>query len=83
MKKGNSAVNIDGGGGQDTYLYNVKIGDFSEILMSSLKVLYSPRSCNSSSSSFSLSWSFSPSLAHGSSSSSASSVVNQGKKLWI
>ncbi len=34
--KGNSAVKIDGGGGQDVYLYNVKIGNFPEILMLSL-----------------------------------------------
>ncbi len=42
MKKGNLAVKIDGGGGQDLYLYNVtyynvKIGNFPGILMSSLK----------------------------------------------
>ncbi len=36
FKKGNSAVKIDGRGGQEVYLYNVKIGNFPEILMSSL-----------------------------------------------
>ena len=36
LKKGNSAVKIDGGGGQDVCLYNVKIGIFPEILMLSL-----------------------------------------------
>ncbi len=40
LKRGNSAVKIDGGGGQKAYLYNVmnvKIGNFPGILMSSLK----------------------------------------------
>ena len=38
LRKGNSAVMIDRGGGQDVYLYNVKIGNFPEMLMSSLIV---------------------------------------------
>ncbi len=37
--KGNSAVKIEGGGGKELYLYNVKIGNFPGILMSSLRPL--------------------------------------------
>ncbi len=33
---GNSAVKIEGGGGQRLYLYTVKIANFRQILMSSL-----------------------------------------------
>ncbi len=33
---GNSAVKIEGGGGQPFYLYTVKIENFRQILMSSL-----------------------------------------------
>ena len=33
---GNPAVKIDGGGGNRLYLYMVKIGNFRQILMSSL-----------------------------------------------
>ncbi len=33
---GNPAVKIEGGGGQQRYLYTVKIGNFRQILMSSL-----------------------------------------------
>ena len=39
MKKGNSAVKIEGGGGQEVYPYNVKIGNFPEILISSLRAI--------------------------------------------
>ncbi len=33
------AVKIEGGGGQPFYLYTVKIGNFRQILMSSLRAL--------------------------------------------
>ncbi len=36
-QRGNSSVKIEGGGGKRLYLYIVKIGNFPEILMPSLK----------------------------------------------
>ncbi len=35
---GNPTVKIEGGGGQQSYLYTVKIGNFRQILMSSLLI---------------------------------------------
>ena len=35
---GNPAVKIEGGGGQQRYLYTVKIENFRQILMSSLSI---------------------------------------------